>query len=166
VFGVVVRVVVGGDDDGGDDDVVGGGDDDGGGRDSDGPTCGAGPAAGSGVGSGAGGVGSLASAVAALVGGVVMAGDGAAGGAVVGSGCVTGCAGRSVSQHGGHRSEPDEQRRHARKREHDGASADPDKEGTAAFLFVGRFDRFRVGAFWLRCIRRRVVVIAVPDGIG
>ena len=49
------------------------------------------------------------------------------------------------AEHGHHGPEADEERRDARKRKYDGAAADPGKEGTAAFLFVGCLDRFPMG---------------------
>jgi hypothetical protein len=72
----------------------------------------------------------------------------------------------SEPEHGSHASEPDEVRRHARKRDHDAASADPGKRRTAALPFASRFDQFRIGAFWLRRIRRRIICLAMPAGIG
>ena len=71
----------------------------------------------------------------------------------------------SEPEDGGHGPETDEERRQARKWDHDRPSADPGEEGAAALLFVG-LDRFRMGTLWLWCIRRRVLGVAVRGGIG
>jgi hypothetical protein len=66
-------------------------------------------------------------------------------------------------EHDHHRPEADEERRHARQRNHDGAAADPGKEGTVALLFVGCLDRFSIGVVvW----SRRAVRFRECGGVG